>query len=343
MALRPSWKAFRRLAEEEAAHCFLGFVSQLGLASLYNTEKMTSGWTWWDPQAQLDVQSPYAVQKQSGSLAAQPTWYDQKAAALSTTNIEPEHSGCGKANGLHFVSSSRAHSWTFITHFFSAHSGNGAKQAAGYSVASFGAALHYIKHGNHPSRGGCSQISKENAFTAVYLSVPLAQQVLRPSVAVYAPAAQVQVARGSSLVETWAGLKQGLKDLRTADISFCPRLWENIKCPIPISFRHSNIVGTSGLWFCAFSSPPLLSVGVMNALEESLFLSTCVGCAYHCGTCWGCRAPVADTPKWSAFLENELWQMGSCFKKKLNCFSSYPRIQMDLRGPKVLKMWKIAL
>lgn len=89
-------------------------------------------------------------------------------------------------------------------------------------MASFGAALRYIKHRNHPSRGGCSQISKENTFTAVHLSVPLAQQVLRPSVAVYAPAARVQVARGSSLVETWAGLKQGLKDLRAAAFPFVP-------------------------------------------------------------------------------------------------------------------------
>jgi len=47
---------------------------------------------------------------------------------------------------------------------------------------------------------------------------PLAQQVLRPSVAVYMPAAKIQMTWERSLLETWAGLKQGLKALRTAEI-----------------------------------------------------------------------------------------------------------------------------
>lgn len=120
MTLRLSWKAFRRLAEEDAAHHFVAFVPQLGL-------KMTSGWTWWDPQP--PVRCPVSQHSaQAEQEPCKPAWYDHKMVALSPTLSEPERLGCGKANGLCFISSFGAQNWTCMTYSFSAHPHNGAKQ-----------------------------------------------------------------------------------------------------------------------------------------------------------------------------------------------------------------------
>lgn len=100
------------------------------------------------------------------------------------------------------------------------------------------------------------------------------------------------------------GLQKG------SDFSFYPRLWEHIKYAVPINSDTliSLVVQAHVSLLCPCYHFVCKS---LSALEESLFLNLCVGCAYPCRTCWCYTAVMTNAPRRSAFYEKELQRMGS--------------------------------